>query len=121
MTLTRDSQCMVVSTADDTIKLMDRSSGELLAEFIGHKNEDYMIENCVNTKDNQVMSGSAEGLVYCWDLITQKVIATLAHDTSQVVNSLASHPTKEDYLTASGGTVYLWSDKEVENDEDSPS
>lgn len=117
MSLTRDGQCLVVSTSDNSVKLLDRSSGELLAEFTGHSTKDYIIENCVNTKDNHVMSGSADGSVYCWDLISQKVACVLPHRFGEVVHSLHPHPTKEFYLSASGGTVYLWGEREEDEEE----
>lgn len=95
---------MVISTSDESIKLLDRSSGELLAEFTGHKTKDYVIENCVNTKDNHVMSGSADGNVYCWELISQKVtghIMYLWFLTSLAIYSCSETATETEFGSVS--------------------
>ena len=41
VTFTRDGQCMLVSSSNESIKLFDKSTGELLQEFTGHLNKDY--------------------------------------------------------------------------------
>lgn len=40
-----------------------------LFRYTGHKNSDYKIDNCLNSKDTYVMSGSEDGHVYIWDLL----------------------------------------------------
>ena len=37
--------------------------------YTGHKNTDYRIDSCLNSKDTHILSGSEDGQVYIWDLI----------------------------------------------------
>ena len=41
MRFTRDGQCILVSAVSSTLKLFDKTTGELLQEFSGHINKDY--------------------------------------------------------------------------------
>ena len=45
LSLTRDGQCMLVSTLDSTVKLIDKDSGEMLNEYTGHKNDSYKVHD----------------------------------------------------------------------------
>ena len=41
--------------------------------YTGHKNTDYRIDSCLNSKDTHILSGSEDGQVYIWDLIEVKI------------------------------------------------
>lgn len=96
---------------------MDRNTGELLSEYKGHQTKDYLIESCTNFKDTHIMSGSVDGNVYCWDLVSGAVSNLLPHNKGHTVHSISPHPTQNCYLTASGGSVYLWGVKTEEETE----
>lgn len=66
--LTRDGQCILASCINSSLRLVDRDSGEILAEFTGHKNTDYRIDGCLLKNDAVVLSGSEDGNVYAWNL-----------------------------------------------------
>lgn len=106
---TRDSQC-ILSASEDIIRLMDKETGELLSEYTGHKTKNYIIESCVSLKDNFVFSGSADGNMWCWELLSSKCFKMFSHAPEKVIHSVAAHPTKEVYCTAAGGCIYLWSE-----------
>ncbi|KAL3868763.1 hypothetical protein ACJMK2_041528 [Sinanodonta woodiana] len=114
---TRDGQCILTSTLDSSIRLMDKDTGEMLNEYKGHKNTDYKIDNCLNCKDTQILSGSEDGYVYIWDLIEPKVISKLKHENQRVIHSLSYHPTEVSLLTAAGDKMYVWKSKSTEDED----
>ncbi|ESO88240.1 hypothetical protein LOTGIDRAFT_193477 [Lottia gigantea] len=108
VTFTRDAQCILVSTLDNTLRLIDKDNGELLNEYTGHKNKEYKIDNSLNSKDTHILSGSEDGLVYIWDLVDAKLVEKLDHKTSRAIHSLSYHPTETCLLTASADKIFMW-------------
>ncbi|KAG6459861.1 hypothetical protein O3G_MSEX011652 [Manduca sexta] len=111
--MTRDGQCYVLSCNDNTIKLFDKDSGEILNTFKGHECRDLRLENAVNEKDSLIISGSATGEVFYYDLISSNVSQKLVHGPKPVV-SLSHHPTDCYLLTASENEIKLWGTKKME-------
>jgi len=112
---TRDGQCVLVSSVKNTIKLFDKSTGELLSEFSGHINREYRLDSCLDHSDKYVLSGSENGMVYIWDLVEGGLIAKLDHGPgSGAIHSLAQHPSRAQLLTAHKGMTTVWEDKEQE-------
>ncbi|XP_075217561.1 WD repeat domain-containing protein 83 isoform X2 [Lycorma delicatula] len=105
---TRDGQCALVSTTNNLIRLFDKTTGELLNEFVGHKTDDLYIESGVGNNDNHVVSGSVDGSVWWWDLIQAKVTSKLLHDSKRPVHSISIHPLQSYLMSASGATIKLW-------------
>ena len=59
-----ESRCYAqVSCVANTIKLFDKSSGELLSEYSGHTNREYRLDCCLDHTDKFVLSGSENGQV----------------------------------------------------------
>ncbi|XP_031561852.1 WD repeat domain-containing protein 83-like isoform X2 [Actinia tenebrosa] len=58
--ISQDSQCILSSTLDSTIRLLDKETGELLNEFKGHKNKDYKVDSCFTNTDTHIISGSED-------------------------------------------------------------
>ncbi|XP_022912959.1 WD repeat domain-containing protein 83 [Onthophagus taurus] len=106
--ITNDGQCILVSTADNSVKLFDKITGEMLSEYIGHKTEDINVESSVMANDSIVISGSITGEMWCWDLVSGKVIKRYEHTFRKVLNSLCVHPRKDIVMTASVHTVKVW-------------
>lgn len=113
VSFTRDGQCILVGCMDSTVKLMDKDSGEMLSEYVGHRNKDYKIDSCLSATDAEVISGSEDGSVYIWDLVTSSVVAKLKHPKSTTVHSVSYHPSVCCLLTATEGKVYVWKSKEL--------
>lgn len=106
--MTHDGQCYILSCADSTIKLFDKDSGELLNTFSGHVSKDYLLENTVNAKDSHILSGSATGEIFYWDLISSNCVQKLVHCKNKPVVSLGYHPTEDYLLTACEDEIKLW-------------
>src|SRR5690242_5515716 len=104
---------MLLSCFDNTLRLFDKGSGELLNEYFGHKSELYkvkepmtcsslilakfQIESCLTNTDAHVISGSEDNNIYIWSLVDVR-IAHLPLNYSQhwsiqaaLVQTLKSH------------------------------
>jgi mitogen-activated protein kinase organizer 1 len=105
---TGDGNCIIASCLDNSVRLIDKSNGDPLNEFKGHKNDSYKVDSCASNDDAFVLSGSEDGLVYCWDLVEAKVVQKLKGHASTVCG-LAYHP-KEHCLISSSvdSTIRVW-------------
>ncbi|GBP65689.1 WD repeat domain-containing protein 83 [Eumeta japonica] len=106
--LTHDGQCYVLSCSDSTVKLFDKDSGELLNTFVGHESKDYLLENAVYAKDTHVISGSATGEIWYWDLISGTCSQKLVHSKNKPVVSISQHPIETFLLSACEDEIKLW-------------
>merc|ERR1712080_114688 len=117
VSFTRDGQCILASCVGQSIKLMDKSNGEMLSEYSGHSNKEYKLDTCLDCTDQVVVSGSEDSQVYLWDLVSGEILHRL-EDGPGTVHSLAAHPTQAMLVTASRGHVTVWRDKEEEEEEE---
>ncbi|KAK4879434.1 hypothetical protein RN001_007580 [Aquatica leii] len=108
VSFSNDGQCILVSSADNVIRLLDKNTGELLGEYTGHRIGDLTIQSAICNNDATVLSGSVSGEVWCWNLISGTVDQKLVHTTGKALNSLSVHPKKDSILTASVNTIKLW-------------
>ncbi|TRY67854.1 hypothetical protein TCAL_05271 [Tigriopus californicus] len=136
VSFTHDGQCVLVSSNGESVKLLDKSSGEMLSEYQGHINKNYRIEAVLNNTDHCVLSGSENGFVYIWDLVEGTLLHKLDHSdpvkkvepeptasstgslvpdawtsnrpSQSVVHSLTFHPKNIELLTAVKGKVFRW-------------
>ena len=106
--MSKDDQCILVSTLSNKIRLFDKTSGELLSEYVGHKNKNYHIENCMNHECSQILSGSEDGNVYSWNVLDSKINFKLKHANDRTVHSLSYHPDLNQLLSAQEKFIYLW-------------
>ncbi|KRY28991.1 WD repeat domain-containing protein 83 [Trichinella spiralis] len=83
----RDGQCTLISSLDSTVRLLEKDSGQLLAQFTGHKNNEYKMDSCFLSSDRQIISGSEDGKLFCWDLLTGNLLYILNHPVPFVVSS----------------------------------
>ncbi|XP_044020247.1 WD repeat domain-containing protein 83 [Aphidius gifuensis] len=109
---TRDGQCIVASCADGSVRLLDKDSGELLGEFTGHTVDNLCLESSVDCYDTKIMSGSADGKLWIWDLVSQNVIAKLVGDklSKHATVSVAVHPQENCIIAANGASILMWSE-----------
>ena len=42
--------------------------------YTGHKHSQYKIDSCLNDEDTLIVSGSEDGKVYFWDLVTVSLL-----------------------------------------------
>ncbi|XP_043844272.1 WD repeat domain-containing protein 83 isoform X2 [Dromiciops gliroides] len=115
----KDGQCTLISSLDSTLRLLDKDTGELLGEYMGHKNREYKLDCCLSERDTHVVSASEDGSVYFWDLVEGTLALTLPVGRG-VVQSLAFHPTEPCLLTASEGTVQCWREESFVAEDDLP-
>ncbi|KAF9354793.1 WD repeat-containing protein 83 [Mortierella sp. AD094] len=111
VSFSKDGNCILASSLDNTVRLMDRADGGLLNAYKGHKNSQYKIRSCLSNSDAHVISGSEDGKIYIWDLMEGKVVHEIeAH--SKIVSSIAYHPTEERMCSASvDGSVKTWTSR----------
>uniref|UniRef100_A0A8K9XNS5 WD repeat domain-containing protein 83 n=1 Tax=Oncorhynchus mykiss TaxID=8022 RepID=A0A8K9XNS5_ONCMY len=112
-----DGQCTLTSSLDSTVRLLDKSTGEMLGEYTGHKMKGYKLDCCLSSKDTHVLSCSEDGHVYCWDLVEGSLMLKLPVGKA-VVQSLSFHPSETRLLTAMEGRVQVWGAEPEETEED---
>jgi mitogen-activated protein kinase organizer 1 len=106
--VSHDANCLLVSCLDNTLRLFDRSNGELLTEYKGHLNTKYRINSCFTNDDAFVISGSEDNQIYFWDLVEGKVVHTLKGHKG-VVTCVAHHPEAVCLVsTSQDGSVKVW-------------
>mmetsp|Transcript_40112 Transcript_40112/g.120963 ORF Transcript_40112/g.120963 Transcript_40112/m.120963 type:complete len:353 (-) Transcript_40112:122-1180(-) len=95
--LTRDGQCVAASCLDGTIRLLERSTGELLQTYRGgHAAGRYGLGCDVSSDDTVVVSGSEDGAVTLYDLMGSGSAATaILRGHGKPTCAVASHPRRE--------------------------
>jgi mitogen-activated protein kinase organizer 1 len=107
--VSRDGNCVLVSTLNSVLRLLDKDTGELLCEYLGHTNKDYRVEAAFSYDDGLVVSGSESGDVCMWDLVEGELRHRLAAHPGSVVSTLAYHPAQHCLVTgAANGSVKTW-------------
>lgn len=76
ITPAEDSQSLLISTLDSTVRLMDRANGTMLNTFSGHVNKDYSSRACFGYGESTVICGDEEGRLWAWDLVNVSLLPT---------------------------------------------
>lgn len=117
----------LASTLDSTLRLMDKRDGKLLQAFRdeGFKNTNYRLRSTLAAGDSVAISGSEDGYIYIWDLLTGGLNHKLKHSAPaltdgsksfasmsskrDVVNSVVWNQLRKEWASAGGdGTVTVW-------------
>jgi mitogen-activated protein kinase organizer 1 len=116
--LTKDSTAMLMSTlppskpegAPAKILLMDKATGTLMQTYTGHTNSSYRIRSTLAMNDKYVLSGSEDGTVVIWELLTGNVVARVKSSSKgRFVSSIAFCERRKEWASAGGeGTVTVW-------------
>lgn len=111
ISLTRDQNCVLAACLDSSMWLLDKSNGEILSNYKGHKNRTFCLDCAVAFDDATVFCGSEDGSFYCWDIVEGGLPehANLPPGRSSPVSALETHPSKN--LCVSGthdGDLYIW-------------
>jgi len=104
-----DGNCILASTLNSKLYLIDKENGQILNCYSGHKNEEYKLSSCLDNTDAYVISGSEDGKIIYWDLVDGIKLETIeAH--KKVVTSVKYHP-KDSYLLSAShdGLIKIWS------------
>ena len=109
LSLSNDNNCILLSCLDSTLKLLDRSSGEMLNEYTSHKNEQYQIGSCFSNDDAFVASGSEDGILRFWKIEDGKKCTLSLKTSHQIITRVLYHP-KETLVVSSGmdGSINVW-------------
>ncbi|KAF1742005.1 hypothetical protein MXB_264 [Myxobolus squamalis] len=105
--LSRDKLSILTSCLDSAVRLIDKETGAVLNTYKGHKNNDYKVESSFVSNDSHVVSGSEDGRIVFWDLVSAKIIKEIPAHSGPVV-SLSYSPKNNRLLTASSDGVTLW-------------
>lgn len=114
LALTRDGQCLAASCLDGSIRLLERSTGELLNVYSGrHVAGNYTLGVDITADDAFVVSGSEDGRAVIYDLAKDDgVVVQELRGHTKATCSVASHPQKEwasVIITASyDGEAVVW-------------
>eukprot|EP01062_Namystynia_karyoxenos_P029614 TRINITY_DN22234_c0_g1_i1.p1 TRINITY_DN22234_c0_g1~~TRINITY_DN22234_c0_g1_i1.p1 ORF type:complete len:335 (+),score=110.11 TRINITY_DN22234_c0_g1_i1:59-1006(+) len=77
---TRDGRVLLAASLDDTARVLDRPSGQLLNSFTGHRNSQHQVACRLTPSERQVYAGGEDGVVLFWDLISAQVVHSLRHN-----------------------------------------
>lgn len=116
MAQTKDGQCTVAAGADSVLRLVDNGTGALLAQYRGHRADDFQLECGILASDSQIVSGSAEGAAVVWDLVEEKEVVRLKIGAG-VVHSLATHPTRNEIAFGRHREFQVWGTMEDGEDD----
>lgn len=97
---TRDGNAVLVSTLDNTIRLMDKGNGQLLQSYKAHTNTEYRIRSTLGMADSVVISGSEDGKLYAWDLLEGKVVETMEAHEGKVASAVACNGVRKEWASA---------------------
>ncbi|XP_004206557.3 WD repeat domain-containing protein 83 [Hydra vulgaris] len=108
VSFTNDGQCILASTLDSKIRLIDKQNGAVLNTYTGHINKDYKIDSTLLLNDTHIISGSENSSIVIWDLIHAKIAFEFKNAHSSAVYSISRHPSKNYILAASTDSSRLW-------------
>eukprot|EP01095_Lingulamoeba_sp_RSL-Kostka_P006794 TRINITY_DN2150_c0_g1_i1.p1 TRINITY_DN2150_c0_g1~~TRINITY_DN2150_c0_g1_i1.p1 ORF type:complete len:304 (-),score=51.23 TRINITY_DN2150_c0_g1_i1:237-1148(-) len=109
ISLSRDGNCILTTCLDQTLRLLDKHSGELLNEYSGHVNEDYKLNSCLNFDDSYVISGSEDGYIYYWDLVEENQVVKRLKAHKRATVGISQHPDSPMLLSCSlDSTICVW-------------
>ena len=97
---TKDTNGLLISTLDSTIRLLDKGNGALLQAYKGHVNKDFRIRSCFGINDAFVVSGSEDGKIYVWDMLEGKVVKKLDGHAGKVTSAVAVNDVRKEWLSA---------------------
>jgi len=109
VSVSKDGKCSLSSCLGDILELNEISNGKLLQVYKGHTHTNYAITSCFSYDDSVVLSGSEDGSIFAWDIVSGEARLQLINAHSQYVTSIAYHPTASMFISAAfDGSVYCW-------------
>ena len=113
LTPTLSADSILVSTLDSTVRLMDKADGKLLRKFQdpAFQVSTYRVRSALAAKDAIAVSGSEDGFIYAWDLLSgERVLGvqhndqdqTFARPGSRVVSTIACKRRGGEWASAGG-------------------
>jgi len=115
-----NSKFILMGCFDDTWKLLNSETGDVVRTYVGHKFNDYCLFAAFSlTEGKYIISGSADHTVCVWDLSSKQLLQKI-EGHKDVVVAVAAHLTEN--ILASGAlendkTVKLWTPGGTPSDE----
>jgi mitogen-activated protein kinase organizer 1 len=114
LSTTRRADGILVGTLDSTLRLLDSNTGKLLQAFKGSDehmfaNQNFRLKSTLAINDGVVLSGTEDGRVLGWDVISGQVKWDVEHDNRPkdadkraVVGAVAECPSRDEWCSAGG-------------------
>ncbi|KAF8821343.1 WD domain, G-beta repeat-containing protein, partial [Cardiosporidium cionae] len=118
ISLSSDKDFLLASCLDNTIRLVNTSTGELFSQYSGHVCQRYTISSCLDPSDSIIVSGSEDNRIYFWDLVNGSMMKQpqpggVLHSINEhkgIVFCTRFHAESRMMLsTSSDATVKVWS------------
>jgi mitogen-activated protein kinase organizer 1 len=127
LALSKKGTEVLVSSLDSTVRLMDRTNGQLLKAYRDEVfvNTELRVRSTLGLNDSVVVSGSDDGMVFAWDLLEGECLHKFKHSEvrevygkgtaasrkgkKDVVSAVAFCPLRKEWASAGGdGNVVVW-------------
>lgn len=82
ISISGDGQCVLCSTLEDKIVLLEKDSGEELQVYEGFSSGEYRLWSSLDPNDAYVVSGSADGKLVVWELVEGQIECKLIPEDS---------------------------------------
>ena len=106
--MTRDGGALLAAGLDSTVYLVDKRTGSLLNHYTGHRNREMRLDVGFMANDAIVVSGSEDGDVVLWDMVSAAVTARLKGHRG-AVTGVAVHKDQRTLVTGGAdGTLRVW-------------
>lgn len=107
----QDGNTLLVACLRGHSLLIDRSEAKILNEYLGNENKLFKIESAFMLNDSHIASGSEDGKVYVWDIMSGKEpkVAFRHSGVGQPIIQSISSDSLDYLLTACGNHMFMWS------------
>ncbi|KAI4937626.1 hypothetical protein J4E85_000061 [Alternaria conjuncta] len=105
LAVSKEGTELLVGSLDSTVRLMDRTNGELLKTYKDDSfvNRDLRVRSTLGLNDSVVISGSDDGMVLAWDMLEGTCLHKFKHSDMREVRGIAAAPAtkaKKDVVSA---------------------
>lgn len=95
---------MLVSSLDGKIRLFDRSNGQVLQTFSGHKATNTRSKPAFNRGEGAVIAGDEEGRLWSWNVLDAKPLNSHPEQIhKRAITSVITNPNGKEMVTSSLG------------------
>lgn len=127
LTISKKGTEVLVSSLDSTVRLMDRTNGQLLRAYRHDSfvNKSLRVRSTLGMNDSVVISGSDDGMIFAWDMLEGECLHKFKHSQmkevsgmgafghtnakNDVVSAVAFCKTRKEWCSAGGdGNVVIW-------------
>ncbi|RYY82421.1 WD40 repeat domain-containing protein [archaeon] len=104
-----DARSYLASIMTSKLRLVSIEAGKLLKEYAGHVHQSYKVEAGFESDDQHVLSGSEDGSLYHYSLLTGQLAYVTRQAHYKEISSVSCHPSSPMFITASyDGLGKVW-------------